>query len=234
MKIPYHIAVIMDGNGRWAKMRGLPRVAGHKKGMQRVLELIDSSQKLGVKILTVFAFSTENWNRSKDEVSFIFSYGKKFFIDYRQELVKRDIKFNVIGRRDRIKKDLLKHAEEVEQVTCNNKSFIFNAAVDYGGRWDVINAVKNIIKDFKDKKILDKDLDEEKFSTYLALGDIPDPDLMIRTSGEQRISNFLIWNLAYSELYFTPTLWPDFDEKELLKAIKTYSQRDRRFGEAHE
>ena len=234
LKIPYHIAVIMDGNGRWAKKRGLPRIAGHKKGMQRLKESIDNSQQMGIKILSVFAFSTENWNRSKREINFIFSYAKRFFTEYRKDLMERDVKFNLIGRRDRIKKDLIQSMEETEELTRNNKSFVFNVALDFGGRWDIVNAAKKIIKDCEGEKISKKNIDEDLFSKYLSLGGIADPDLLIRTSGEQRVSNFLIWDLAYSELYFTPTLWPDFDKKELGKAIEIYSKRHRRFGKADE
>ena len=230
MKIPNHIAVIMDGNGRWARKRRLPRTAGHKKGMSRINEIINNTQELGVKILTIFAFSTENWNRSEKEINFIFSYAKKFFEEYRPELMKRDIKFNVIGRRDRIKKDLVKIMEESEELTRNNKSFVFNVALDYGGRWDIVNAAKKIIRDYKDGKISEAALDEKKFSKYLELGESTDPDLLIRTSGEERMSNFLIWNLAYSEFYFAPVFWPDFDKGQLHKAVKEYSRRQRRFG----
>jgi len=233
-KVPYHIAIIMDGNGRWAKKRLLPRTIGHREGVRRVKEIVLEAKKLGVKILTIFAFSTENWNRPKKEINHLFSYLDDFLDTYQKELMKEGIKLNVIGRRDRINKPVLKKIEKLELSTKKNKDFIFNIALDYGGKWDIVNAAKKIITDYQQKKIILGDINEKLFSAYLSLGDIPDPDLLIRTSGDQRISNFLIWNLAYSELYFAPTLWPDFDKKHLLRAIEDYSQRDRRFGRIDE
>jgi len=234
MNTPQHIAVIMDGNGRWAKKRGLPRTAGHRKGVKRVEELLKESKKIGIKALTIFAFSTENWNRPEKEIDFIFSYLKSFLEDNKDKLVKEGIKFKAIGRRDRIKKDVIKKIEEVERATAANKDFTFNIALDYGGRWDMADAAKKIAIDYGSKKISLQDIDEKSFSRYLSLGGGLEPDLLIRTSGEQRISNFLIWDLAYSEFYFSPVLWPDFDKKELQKAVKVYSQRARRFGKIHE
>lgn len=233
MNIPNHIAIIMDGNGRWAQKKGLPRIAGHKKGAQRVKEAVTESLKLGVKALTIFAFSTENWNRPKMEIEFLFSYLAKFLDSYKKKLIKDDIRLKVIGRRDRISEVVLKKIKEVEGLTKDNKSFIFNIAIDYGGRWDIVNAAKAITQGCVNKKISQKDINEELFSDYLCLKTF-DPDLLIRTSGEQRVSNFLVWNLAYSEFYFTSLFWPDFDKFQLHKAIKVYSQRDRRFGEIHE
>lgn len=234
MKVPRHIAIIMDGNGRWAKKRNLPRTAGHKEGIRRIGEVIREAKKLGVKIVTVFAFSTENWNRPPKELRFLFFYLNDFLNKYKEELVKEDIKLKVIGRRDRISKEIIKKISEVEALTARNKSFTFNIALDYGGRWDIVNAVKKIIDDYNNKKIGKEDINEELFSNYLALSGIPNPDLLIRTSGEQRVSNFLIWDLAYSEFYFTPTFWPDFDKEELFKAINVYSKRERRFGRIDE
>jgi len=187
-----------------------------------------------VKVFTIFAFSTENWNRPQKEINFLFSYLGRFLDKHKQTLVKEDTRLRVIGRRDRIDKSIIKKIEDVEALTKGCKSFIFNVALDYGGRWDVANAVKKIIRDYEHKAIANKDINENTFAKYLSLDNIADPDLLIRTSGEQRISNFLIWNLAYSEFYFTPTFWPDFDKKELRKAIKTYSQRERRFGKSYE
>jgi undecaprenyl diphosphate synthase len=230
MKIPYHVAIIMDGNGRWAKNRGLPRMAGHRAGIKRIKEIVREAKKIGIKILTIFAFSTENWNRPKKEVDFLFSYLNNFLDNYRKELMKEDIKLNVIGRRGRIKKSIIKKIEEVERLTKNNKSFIFNIALDYGGRWDIVEAAKKIIKDCRSQKLKETEIDEEVFGKYLSLNNLPDPDLLIRTSGEQRISNFLLWNLAYTEFYFPKTYWPDFDKKELEKAVEVYSKRERRFG----
>ena len=230
MEIPYHIAVIMDGNGRWAKKRMLPRMAGHRQGAKRVKEILREAKRIGVKALTIFAFSTENWDRPKKEIEFIFSYLVKFLKDYRKEFIKKDIKFKAIGRRDRLDKKVIEEIKKTENITKDNKSFTFNVALDYGGKWDIVNAVKIIAKKCVDKGISWGEIDEKLFNEYLSLGNTPAPDLLIRTSGEKRISNFLIWDLAYSEFYFTPVFWPEFNKEHLHKAIKSYSQRDRRFG----
>ena len=234
MKIPNHIALIIDGNGRWAKKRGLPRTVGHSSGMKRIKEIIDESLCLGINILTVFAFSTENWNRPRKEIAALFSYMSNFLDDYKKDMDKKKIKFNVIGRRDRIDQKFIKKIEKIEDQTKLNKNFILNIALDYGGRWDIVEAAKKILQDYSNQVISKDDLDEDLFSKYISLSEIPDPDLLIRTSGEERVSNFLIWNLAYSEFYFTPTLWPDFDKDALREAVEEYSKRNRRFGEVYE
>ncbi len=223
----------MDGNGRWAKSRNLPRTAGHRKGVERIKEVVREAKKIGVKILTIFAFSTENWDRPRPEIRFLFSYLDNFLERYKKELMDDDIKLRIIGRRDRINEKLIRKIEEMEVLTGNNKSFIFNVALDYGGRWDIVAAAKKMAVDFSRKERDEEAITENSFSGYLALGGIPDPDLLIRTSGEQRVSNFLIWNLAYSEFYFTPTFWPDFDKEQLFKAIEAYSDRERRYGQIH-
>ena len=230
MEIPYHIAVIMDGNGRWAKKRMLPRMVGHRQGAKRVKEILKEAKNIGVGVLTIFAFSTENWNRPKKEIEFIFSYLVKFLQSNQKEFVKNDIKFKAIGRRDRFKNEVIEEIKKTEELTKNNKSFIFNVALDYGGKWDIVNATKKIAKKCIAKSITYNDIDEELFNKYISLSDVRPPDLLIRTSGEKRISNFLIWDLAYSEFYFTSVLWPEFDKENLHKAIKAYSQRNRRFG----
>jgi len=229
-KVPKHIAVIMDGNGRWAKQRNLPRTVGHRKGIERVKETVREAKKIGVKVLTVFAFSTENWNRPKREINVLFSYLVRFLSDYEKELTKEDIRFKAIGRRDRLSKKALNSVETTEMVTKNNKSFIFNVALDYGGRWDILNAAKQIIEVSINKRINEHILNENMFRKYTSLGDVCEPDLLIRTSGEQRISNFLLWDLAYSEFYFTSVLWPDFQKNNLLEAIEDYGNRKRKFG----
>ncbi len=230
MKVPYHIAVIMDGNGRWAKKRMLPRTVGHRQGAKRVKEILKEAKRIGVKVLTIFAFSTENWDRPKKEIEFIFFYLIKLLKDYQKEFVQKDIKFKAIGRRDRLSKEVIKEIRKTEDVTKDNKSFTFNVALDYGGKWDIVNAAKRIAKKCVGKSMVWEDIDEKLFNKHLSLGSISAPDLLIRTSGEKRISNFLIWDLAYSEFYFTPVFWPEFDKEHLHKAIKAYSQRDRRFG----
>lgn len=234
MVIPRHIAVIMDGNGRWAKRRNLPRTAGHKQGVKRIKEIVRQAKKIGVKVLTIFAFSTENWDRPKPEINFLFAYFNIFFTNYLKELIREDIRLKVIGRRDRINKDIVRIINQAETQTKNNKSFTLVIALDYGGRWDIIQAAKKIAGECCKGKISQTDINEKMMGKYLSLRSIDDPDLLIRTSGEQRISNFLIWELAYSEFYFTPVAWPDFDKRELEKAVDTYSKRERRFGEIHE
>ncbi|MCM8823827.1 MAG: isoprenyl transferase [Candidatus Omnitrophica bacterium] len=230
MNVPYHIAIIMDGNGRWAKQRGLSRSVGHRKGLERIKEVTEEAKKLGVKILTLFAFSTENWSRPKREIENIFSYLEKFLDKNTDRLLKEGIKLNFIGRKDRINKNLLKKIEKTQLITVKNNELIVNVALDYGGRWDIVEATKKITKELLEGKLHREDMDEGFFSKYLSLGALPDVDLLIRTSGELRISNFLLWNLAYSELYFTKVFWPDFDKNEFRKAILEYSKRKRRFG----
>ncbi len=233
MGVPNHIAVIMDGNGRWAKRKGLPRIAGHRQGAKRLKEVLGEAQRIGVKVLTIFAFSTENWSRPKKEVELLFSYVVKVLGDYAEKLKRKGIRFRAIGRRDRINKKALKAIVEVENLTRECKNFIFNVALDYGGRWDIVNAAKNVAKECVKKSLSWENIDEKLFSKYLSLKSIPAPDLLIRTSGEKRVSNFLIWDLAYSEFYFTPVLWPDFNKDQLHEAIKVYSKRERRFGSIH-
>ena len=233
MKVPHHVAIIMDGNGRWAKKRKLPRTFGHQKGIERVKEVIREAKSLGIKILTLFAFSTENWSRPKQEVEFLFSYLRNFLRKEREKLVKDGIRLRVIGRRDRIDKVLLKEIGEVEEVTKNNSDLIVNIALDYGGRWEIVEAIRRLVRDVVEKRVEVTQIDEKLWREYLYLN-VSDPDLLIRTSGEMRISNFLLWQLAYTELYFPEVLWPDFDEEEFRKAIEEYGRRERRFGKVKE
>lgn len=230
MGIPIHIAVIMDGNGRWAKQRGLPRSFGHKQGAKRVEELIKNAKELGINIVTLFTFSTENWLRPKTEINMLFSHLKKTLIEKKGIFKEQKIRVKFVGRRDRLDSSLLKVMAEVESSTQNNKGFFLNIALDYGGKWDIVQAVVKMGEDILKKTRSLKEIDESSFEQYLALSDVPYPDLLIRTSGELRISNFLLWQLAYAEFYFTPCLWPDFDRKELEKTIASYAQRQRRFG----
>ena len=229
MNIPKHIAIIMDGNGRWARRRGLPRTAGHKIGVDKIDRISRDAKSLGVKIITFFAFSTENWSRPKDEIDFLFSYLDKFIDKYGEDFVAEKVKFNLIGRRDRVKKSIIERLEELERKTADNKNFIINIALDYGGRWDIVEATKKILAEARENRLPDE-VTEEYFQERLALGKLPRPDLLIRTSGEYRISNFLLWDLAYSELYFPKTFWPAFSKRHLKKAIQIFSRRDRRFG----
>jgi len=225
-KIPSHVAIIMDGNGRWAKKRGLPRVFGHREGINAVEKAVKFSKKVGIKYLTLFAFSTENWQRPKEEVEAIMS----LFVEYINKeipfLIENNIKLLFMGRRNIA--DYIKLAmEEAEIKTKDGKDLTLIIAFNYSGRAEIIDAVNKILRE-------KKEITEEEFKNYLYLPDIPEPDLLIRTSGEKRISNFMLWQLAYTELYFTETLWPDFDEEEFLKALYDYQSRERRFGKVIE
>lgn len=220
---PKHIAIIMDGNGRWAKNRNLARSFGHIEGAKSFKKIVEYLAKIDVEYLTVYAFSTENWNRSKDEVETLMNLFLKFIKKEKKSLIKNGIRFFVSGRKDNVSEELLGEIEKLKEDTKNGKNLTLNIAFNYGGRAEILDAVNNIIK------MGEKEITEEKFTKYL-YNDFPDPDLVIRTSGESRISNFLLWQIAYSEIYITDVLWPDFDEFELNKAIENYRNRDRRFG----
>jgi len=224
LKIPEHVAIIMDGNGRWAKSRGLPRIAGHYKGAEVAEDIVEYAIEIGIKHMTLFAFSTENWKRPKEEVNALFELLRQYLISKKQKLYKLGIRVRFIGRKDRINKNLLSLMKEIEEESKENKNLVLNIAIDYGGRDDIVRAINKIIKEQPNR------IDEETFSQYLDLSCSPDPDLLIRTAGEKRISNFLLWNLAYTELYFTDTLWPDFSRKDFLKALEDFSRRKRKFG----
>lgn len=224
----------MDGNGRWAKKKRLPRSAGHLRGAERVKEIVAEANKAGVKIVTLFAFSTENWNRPKPEIKQLFSYLNRFLSDNRKAFVENGTRVTAIGRRDRLPDESLKVINEIESLTEGNNKFYLNIALDYGGRWDIVSAARKIACDTASKKITPDEVNEELVRSYLSLGESDYPDLLIRTSGESRISNFLIWGLAYSEFYFTGILWPDFNKREFRKALQEYGARNRRFGEVHE
>jgi len=225
LRIPRHIAFIMDGNGRWAKKRGLPRIRGHAEGVKAAERTIDAAKKLGIPYLTFYAFSTENWKRPEEEVQFLMELLREYLKEKLPTFLRDDIRVSFIGRRDRIPKETLEWMEKVEKETSKCSSLWVFVAVDYGGRDEITRAVNRIIKEGY------KEVNEELIRRYLDLPpEVPDPDLLIRTAGEKRISNFLLWYIAYTELYFTETLWPDFDENELLKAIEDYSQRVRKFG----
>ena len=224
VKIPKHVAIIMDGNGRWAKRQGLPRVAGHYKGAEVAEDIVEYAIELGIEHMTLFAFSTENWKRPKEEVSTLFELLRQYLISKKEKLYKLGIKVRFIGRKDRINKNLLSLMKEIEEESKENKNLVLNLAIDYGGRDDIVRAVNRVVREQPNR------INEETFSQYLDLSCSPDPDLLIRTAGEKRISNFLLWNLAYTELYFTDTLWPDFSRKDFLKALEDFSRRKRRFG----
>ncbi|MBE5947410.1 MAG: isoprenyl transferase [Lachnospiraceae bacterium] len=230
MKIPQHIAIIMDGNGRWAKQKRMPRNYGHMQGSKRVEDICRAAHELGVKYLTIYAFSTENWSRPADEVKALM----RILRDYLKESVKKasenNMRVRVIGDRERLDEDIRASIEHLEEVSAGNTGLNFQIALNYGGRDEMLRAIRRIAAECKDGQLSVEDIDEKLFSSYLDTADIPEPDFMIRTSGEQRLSNFLLWQTAYSEFYFPEVLWPDFDKKELKKAIEEYTKRDRRFG----
>lgn len=232
--VPAHIGVIMDGNGRWAKKRMQPRVFGHKAGMDALKKVAIAASDMGVKALTVYAFSTENWTRPDQEVKFIMNLPVEFYDKYVPELHQKNMKIQMIGETDRLPRETFDALKKAEELTKLNTGLILNFALNYGGRAEITQAVKLIAQDVLDAKINPGDITEELIGEYLFTGHLPkvlrDPDLIIRTSGELRLSNFLPWQAAYSELYFTDVLWPDFDEEALKEAIAEYNRRNRRFG----
>jgi len=220
----------MDGNGRWASRRGLPRIAGHREGVKPLKRIVRLCSKLGIKFLTAYAFSNENWERPKNEVSGLMELFFETVAAELEDLNKNGVRILLIGNRNLIPAKVLKRFEEAEATTKNNNDIVLNIAFSYGSRQEIVEAVKKVCADLKDQKIQIDEIDVNYFSDMLLTKDCPDPDLLIRTSGELRISNFLLWQIAYSELYFTKTLWPDFSDDEFLKAISDYQYRNRRFG----
>ena len=229
--VPRHIAIIMDGNGRWAKKRFLPRIAGHKRGLETVREMVKRCIEHGVEYLTLFAFSSENWRRPPDEVKFLMSL---FMQALKREVIKlhqNDIRLVMIGDRSRFDPLLVKEIHDAEKMTQHNKGLTLTIAANYGGRWDIMQAMQRMLHVHPE---LASGFSEHDMAPYLSMPYAPEPDLFIRTGGEQRISNFLLWQLAYTELYFTDTLWPDFDAEAFKLAIQSYQQRERRFGRTSE
>lgn len=229
-KVPKHIAIIMDGNGRWAKSRMMPRTYGHKAGVETIRKVVEEAQRLGIKYLTLYAFSTENWKRPKDEVSALMKLLVTYLRKELAELDKNGVKIKTIGNISKLPQVCVEELEKSKEKTKDNKSLVLTLALNYGGRADIIDAVKNICAAVQSSKLDINSIDDDLFSKYLDTKDIIDPDLVIRTSGEQRLSNFLLWEVAYSEFYYTDIHWPDFDEEELQKAVYYYQKRDRRFG----
>ncbi len=228
-KLPQHVAIIMDGNGRWAKKRRLPRAAGHLAGVKTVRRIVKTSSDIGIKFLTMYAFSTENWKRPKDEINAIMSLFKIYLKKEISTFNRNNVRLNVIGNTENLSDDLQEIIDNALKKTSANKGLTFTLAINYGSRQEIINAVKNIVNDVE-KGIINKDINESTISKYLYTSDLPDPDLLIRTSGERRISNFLLWQLSYSEIWITDTYWPDFEQAEYIKAILDYQNRQRRFG----
>ncbi|MBV7503738.1 isoprenyl transferase [Bacillus sp. sid0103] len=230
LPVPEHVAIIMDGNGRWAKKRALPRIAGHHEGMKVVRKTTKLANELGIKTLTLYAFSTENWKRPKNEVEFIMSLPDEFLGTFLPDLIAENVQVRMMGYKDQLPVHTMRAIEKAIEDTKNNDGLVLNFALNYGSRAEILDAVKKVLNDSKSGKLKETDLDEKVFSSYLMTGNFSDPDLLIRTSGEIRLSNFMLWQLAYSEFWFTDVLWPDFSEEHLLEAIETYQKRQRRFG----
>ncbi len=228
-KVPRHIAIIMDGNGRWAVERGLPRQEGHRQGVETVRDIVRCAEKLGISILTLFAFSTENWQRPAWEVNYLMSLPEKYFQSELPELIRKNVQVRLIGDAARLPRKVRKAVEDGSEATRDNTGMILNFALNYGSRSEILRAVNNLIKEAAAGKVKGQ-VDEKTFSSYLYTAGLPDPDLLIRTSGEKRISNFLLWQLAYSELWFTNVYWPDFSKLHLMEAVHDYQMRKRRFG----
>ncbi len=225
-RIPKHVAIIMDGNGRWAKRHNLPRIAGHREGAKRVRKIVEVSKNLGIKVLTLYAFSTENWLRPKKEIKALMHLLVIFLRKELKSLKRDNVKLTYCGNIKEFPKAIREEIIKTAKATIDNTALILNLALNYGGRDEIIRAINNILNEHGKKT----DITPEIFSRYLYTADLPDPDLLIRTSGEKRISNFLLWQIAYTELYFTPVLWPDFKENDFLEAILDYQNRERRFG----
>lgn len=229
MNVPNHIAIILDGNGRWAKKRGMPRGYGHVKGCENLETICEVAKDLGVKYLTVYAFSTENWKRSKEEVDGLMRLFRSYLKKCLKIAKKNDMCVRVIGDYSAFDGDIRESIEKLQEFSKDFKTLHFQIALNYGSRDEILRAVNRLLRDEKDGKITGK-VTEEMFSSYLDTAGLPDPDLMIRTSGELRLSNYLLWQMAYTEFYFTPVPWPDFDREELIRAIEKYNERDRRYG----
>lgn len=234
MNIPQHIAIILDGNGRWAKAKGMPRNYGHAQGSKNVERICEDAYKMGVKYLTVYAFSTENWSRPQSEVDALMKLLRNYMKTCLKTAEKNRMKVRVLGDKTRLDEDIRTRIAELEAATVNNDGLNFQIALNYGSRDEMIRAIRRLAKDCEDGKVNSAEITEQMFESYLDTHDIPDPDLLIRTSGELRLSNYLLWQLAYTEFYFTDILWPDFTKEELQKAIEHYNKRDRRFGGAKE
>lgn len=233
-KIPTHVAIIMDGNGRWAKKRNMPRVKGHYEGMQTVKKITKYASKLGIQYLTLYAFSTENWARPKEEVSYLMDLPEKMFTSFMPELMENNVKVEVIGVVEKLPENTRKAVEDAIGQTKNNTGLKLIFALNYGSKDEIVTAVKRIAQGAANNEYKVEEIDEQLISDNLFTKDTPDPDLLIRTSGEQRISNFLLWQIAYSEFIFTKVAWPDFVEEEFYKALLEYQSRDRRFGGLNE
>lgn len=230
MNIPNHVAIILDGNGRWAKTKGMPRNYGHVQGAKTVEVICEEAYKMGIHYLTVYAFSTENWNRPQDEVDALMKLLRNYMKTCLKTAEKNNMCVRVIGDKTRLDEDIRNRIDELEKATVNNTGLHFQIALNYGGRDELVRAVKKIAEETKEGRLNPEEITEQLISDTLDTKGIPEPDLLIRTCNEQRISNFLLWQLAYTEFYFTPVAWPDFSKEELEKAVEAYNHRDRRYG----
>jgi len=229
-KLPEHVAIVMDGNGRWAKKKGLSRNEGHRVGIEKIRETVEMCLDLGIKFLTIYAFSCQNWKRPREEVNFLMKRFERYLDKEGQELKRKGVRLRVIGRKEELSQALQKKIEKTVRMTQNNDKLYLNLAINYGGQEEIVDAVKKITEGIKKRTLASQEIDVDLFRKYLYTADQPYPDLLIRTSGEQRVSNFLLWQIAYAELWITPTLWPDFEKEEFIKAIRDYASRKRRFG----
>ncbi len=228
--LPRHIGIIMDGNGRWAKKRGLPRIAGHKVGIESVRKAVRACSDLGIEALTLYTFSAENWKRPKKEINILMGFLEQYCRKEIKDLNKNNIRLNTIGRTEQLPKGVQRSLKEAIEETKSNTGVILTLALNYGARSEIVDATKSILEDVKNNRIKPDEIDEDLFNGYLYTKDLPELDLLIRTSGEMRLSNFLLWQVSYSELYVTDTLWPDFKRKDLECALEDYKKRERRFG----
>ena len=230
MNVPQHIAIILDGNGRWAKSKGMPRNYGHAQGAKNVEKICEEAWRMGIKYLTVYAFSTENWSRPQNEVDALMKLLRNYMKTCLKTAAKNDMKIRVIGDIEPLDEDIKSRIRELEEATANNGGLNFTIALNYGSRDEITRGMKKMAQDVADGKLSPDEVTESRIESYLDTAGVPDPDLLIRTSGEQRLSNFLMWQLAYTEFYFTDVAWPDFHKPELIQAIEKYNQRDRRYG----
>ncbi len=229
-QIPRHVAIILDGNGRWAKKKGLMRIYGHRRGAFNLSKIAEYADELGIKVLSVYCFSTENWNRPEAEVNYLMALPARYYKRYKDKIVSSNIKVVSSGRKDHVDIELANLMNQIEEETKDHNGLILNICFDYGSRDEIVRGIKKLVSDLKDNKIKEEDINVDSFNNYLDTANLGDVDLLIRTSGEQRVSNFLLWQIAYAEFYFTNVAWPEFNKEELEKAIISYNSRDRRFG----
>lgn len=234
LNVPEHVGIILDGNGRWAKKKHMPRNFGHMQGSRVLEQICDDADEIGIKYLTVYVFSTENWKRSPKEVDGLMKILRNYLKDCIKRADKNNMKVRILGRKDRLDEDIIKRIDELESASADNTGLVFQVALNYGGRDEIVRAVRKLVLDATAKGIAPESIDEELLESYLDTAGVPDPDLIIRTSGEKRISNFLMWQSAYSEFDFPKILWPDFNKNRLIEAVERYNKRERRFGGAEE